>query len=459
MKISKNHFRRKNRLITSIFLLFAFFSYAQNKDSLLRLLPTIKNEQERIKITYLIIDGSGDSDPEKALFYYNKTLTISREIKDKTLEAVVTSEMGYAFYFMGNTVRGTELMLDAVRMAEKEKSQQAIGIAYDNLCFAYDDPIKEKGIMLKALKASTAAKDYSFMCFEYGNLAKIYGELKLPDSVSYYSQKSLDLSMSQKIQESIPSGLLAMGWVCYKRGQKSLALEYFYSAERQPYTATDAKAAGQVYSSLSRYFILEKNPDSALYYAKKCFKATKNAFYTIQMPAISLLSNAFDINHQSDSALHYMKKYLLMNDNMNSKLKRQQIQSQLLLEEERQLVLNEEHRNYLQYSAIASSIVLLLIVFFVSSHSIIVNQKFIRFLGILSLLIVFEFINLLLHPLLEKFTHHNTFFILTIMVGIASLLIPLHHKIEHWITDKMVEKNNKIRLTEARKTIEMLEKK
>lgn len=459
MKISKNHFRRKNRLITSIFLLFAFFSYAQNKDSLLRLLPTIKNEQERIKITYLIIDGSGDSDPEKALFYYNKTLTISREIKDKTLEAVVTSEMGYAFYFMGNTVRGTELMLDAVRMAEKEKSQQAIGIAYDNLCFAYDDPIKEKGIMLKALKASTAAKDYSFMCFEYGNLAKIYGELKLPDSVSYYSQKSLDLSMSQKIQESIPSGLLAMGWVCYKRGQKSLALEYFYSAERQPYTATDAKAAGQVYGSLSRYFILEKNPDSALYYAKKCFKATKNAFYTIQMPAISLLSNAFDINHQSDSALHYMKKYLLMNDNMNSKLKRQQIQSQLLLEEERQLVLNEEHRNYLQYSAIASSIVLLLIVFFVSSHSIIVNQKFIRFLGILSLLIVFEFINLLLHPLLEKFTHHNTFFILTIMVGIASLLIPLHHKIEHWITDKMVEKNNKIRLTEARKTIEMLEKK
>jgi hypothetical protein len=36
------------------------------------------------------------------------------------------------------------------------------------------------------------------------------------------------------------------------------------------------------------------------------------------------------------------------------------------------------------------------------------------------------------------------------------LLVPLHHRIEKWATAKMVEKNKKIRLAAARKTIEEL---
>jgi hypothetical protein len=44
------------------------------------------------------------------------------------------------------------------------------------------------------------------------------------------------------------------------------------------------------------------------------------------------------------------------------------------------------------------------------------------------------------------------------MVCIAALLIPLHHKLEHWITHKMVEKNKKIRLAAAKKTIATLER-
>jgi hypothetical protein len=46
---------------------------------------------------------------------------------------------------------------------------------------------------------------------------------------------------------------------------------------------------------------------------------------------------------------------------------------------------------------------------------------------------------------------------LGIMVCIAALLIPLHHKLEHWITHKLVEKNKRIRLAAAKKTIEQLE--
>ena len=42
------------------------------------------------------------------------------------------------------------------------------------------------------------------------------------------------------------------------------------------------------------------------------------------------------------------------------------------------------------------------------------------------------------------------------LVLIASLLIPMHHKLEHWIKEKMVEKNKAIRLAAAKKTIRLL---
>ena len=46
---------------------------------------------------------------------------------------------------------------------------------------------------------------------------------------------------------------------------------------------------------------------------------------------------------------------------------------------------------------------------------------------------------------------------LLIMVCIASLLVPAHHRLEKWVTQALVEKNKKIRLAAAKKTIARLE--
>ena len=43
------------------------------------------------------------------------------------------------------------------------------------------------------------------------------------------------------------------------------------------------------------------------------------------------------------------------------------------------------------------------------------------------------------------------------LVAIAALIVPLHHRLEHWTTHKLVEKNKAIRLAKAKKTIEELE--
>lgn len=37
-------------------------------------------------------------------------------------------------------------------------------------------------------------------------------------------------------------------------------------------------------------------------------------------------------------------------------------------------------------------------------------------------------------------------------------MVPLHHKIEKWVTVRMVEKNKRIRIAAAKRTIEQLSK-
>ena len=118
----------------------------------------------------------------------------------------------------------------------------------------------------------------------------------------------------------------------------------------------------------------------------------------------------------------------------------------------------QQRKQNIQFALIAFGIISFIIIFLLLSRSIITNTKMIEFLGVVALLIVFEFLNLLLHPFLERVTHHSPVLMLLALVAIAALLVPLHHRIEKWATAKLVEKNKQIRLAAAKKTIEQLEK-
>ncbi|MEO5500649.1 MAG: hypothetical protein ABIR31_04325, partial [Ginsengibacter sp.] len=127
-------------------------------------------------------------------------------------------------------------------------------------------------------------------------------------------------------------------------------------------------------------------------------------------------------------------------------------------EEAKQKAAEEQRQQNIQFALIAFGIITFIVLFLLFSRSIVANERLISFFGILGLLIVFEFVNLLLHPWLSSITHDSPVLMLLALVLIASLLIPMHHRLEHWIKEKMIEKNKEIRLAAAKKTIEQLDK-
>ena len=64
----------------------------------------------------------------------------------------------------------------------------------------------------------------------------------------------------------------------------------------------------------------------------------------------------------------------------------------------------------------------------------------------MSLLLIFEFINLLIHPFISEITHHSPIAMMIILVCIAAMIIPIHHYLEFRLIDKLLEKNKKIRI-------------
>src|SRR5262249_44739322 len=156
--------------------------------------------------------------------------------------------------------------------------------------------------------------------------------------------------------------------------------------------------------------------------------------------------------------------YRMANDSLFSAKTIQQTQLMSFEEELRQkelatekLQIEEQNKKNIQYVLIALVIVTLIILYLLLSRSFITNTKMIEFLGIIALLIVFEFLNLVLHPFLERITYHSPALMLLALVVIAALLVPLHHRIEKWTIFKLIEKNKRVRLAAAKKTIEQLD--
>jgi hypothetical protein len=166
-----------------------------------------------------------------------------------------------------------------------------------------------------------------------------------------------------------------------------------------------------------------------------------------------------------DSTMKYANIYTIANDSVFSNKINQQIHVMTFDERLRQqesaaekIKEQKQRKQNIQYALLGFGIITFVILFLSLSRSIITNPKLIEFLGVVALLVVFEFLNLLLGPVLERITNHCPLLMLLAMVCVAALLVPLHSKLEKWSTAKLIEKNKTIRLAAAKRTIEQLEK-
>ena len=324
------------------------------------------------------------------------------------------------------------------------------------------------------------------------------------DDLGYeYEQKANALTASPYIKKVVN---IFAGMALNHLNKPDSALMFLKKAETDP-TVLDATMNSVLLGSISLSYEIKKDDDLADVYYKKtiawCKKEklissyirnanrycsyllTHKNYETARILASEILAIAqqtisndgianvagnlkkiYAHANNKDSAFYYAEMQIAYQDSVSSQKRIAEFQNisfaQQLKDIDEEAKSNEaaqQRKQNIQYAFIAFGIVALLIVFLLLSRRIITNVKLIGFLSVIALLIVFEFLNLLLHPYLENITHHSPLLMLLALVCLAALLVPLHHRLEKWAKQTLVEKNKQIRLVAARKTIEKLEKK
>jgi hypothetical protein len=126
------------------------------------------------------------------------------------------------------------------------------------------------------------------------------------------------------------------------------------------------------------------------------------------------------------------KQRAIQNLTFNENIRQQEIADQKKKDE-------ENHTRNLQLLAIGVFIPVFFIgVLFLSRTK--VKPRVVEFLGILSLLLFFEFITDLIYPYESQLTNENPIWEMLFLVALAALLEPLNFRLEHWVKGHLVHK-------------------
>ncbi len=317
----------------------------------------------------------------------------------------------------------------------------------------------------KTLPLALKMGDKTHYAYGLNNIGNAYAKIHRADSALIYAQQAVNMSREANDPEFITYAISSLGESYMAKGEQDIARPFLRRGLENAKSSADNFAMSYAYNDFSQSFMATGEYDSARVYATKAVQYSLAGHHRDQsLRAYEFLLGSFEKTNKQDSINKYFRLAMTTKDTLYSIEKTRNIQTMGYQEQIRQMEVEtenakaaEERKDYIQYAAIAIGLILFLSIFFLLSKSVIVHEKWISYIGILGVLFVFEFIDLIIHPYVVMLTHHSPVYMLLILVGVASLLIPIHHRIEKFIREKVIEKNRKIRLLAAKKTIERLE--
>jgi hypothetical protein len=435
-----------------------------NTDSLWHIAETTRNDSLRLKaFTGLQLYYIG-IELDSTFSYSSRLVQLCDKLDIPRYTALGILYSSYVFYRIGDYSTVQEHIVKASAIAEQTKDLEVLARIENFRSLIESDPLKRIVHLRKAIqykRAMVMADPLSTILL--GNLSGSFLNSNQTDSAFFYAQKMYEQSI--KIHDTLSSYVTAvMGNVYLKMNQPDVAFAFYKRGIRAATATQKIDDLMRAYMPMANYFDKTNQPDSALYYWKKPFEYGPREAFSAKLNASKKIYAYYLARGNNDSAVKYMNHFIAGNDSVNSTNKVAQLLAAKFEEELRQQeqenareAEKESRSHNIQLAVTAIAILIFLILFLLLSRSILVSHRVVAFLNVLVLLIVFEFMNLLIHPWLEKVTHHTPALMLLGLVAIGALLVPLHHKLEHWTTQRLVEKNKAIRLAKAKKTIEELE--
>lgn len=462
----------KKFYIFIVLLLVAPILFAQNgsKITLLKAINAdktadpVKRFSSCISLVNLYgVEGKLDSIPP----YTRELFKIAEKQRNDSL--LMAAYVAVARYYDYKTDTRTELeyLFKALKIADK-KYPSSLRSIYAGLGGAYlDIPNYQAAIKHLAYALKLTPKNAKGILFTelYFHFATAYLGMNKLDSALHYIQKTNENLIRNKEQADNAFVYAITADIYVKLGELDLARNYYERSVDKVVNLRSTYNDAVALNAYSSYLLQRGELTNARNFGLEGLKAAKRS--QAKKPFLALVENlrkTYDALNQKDSAYYFAGLELAYRDTLYNQEKLNAVQDMTIKEEIsqrdeaiKQAELVSEHQHNIQYAGIAIGLITFILLIVLSSRTILVSARLITFLGVLGLLTVFEFINLLIHPYLAEVTHHSPVLMLLVLVIIGALLVPLHHKIEKWMTNVLIEKNKRVRIATAKKLASKLE--
>lgn len=435
-------------------------------DTLLQKIDVEQDEAKRFDLIVDIFSPEFETDPELIIETARKLLWQAQENHDIISEATAYSFFGHGYRLSGNRIKGLNYHLKAVQLAEESGNQSLMALVENQMAHIYKDRDEnEKAIQLYLSAGTHAEKGTNkiIQVWALMNAGATYLNAGLLDSALMFLQRAYEGSIQLKYENQLAYILTNLGGVQSKLGNPALAVTYYHMAIQQALKNKSIRYENLAYTGIAEHYNSVQQPDSCIWYSKKAISVVDNSVFDyLRLKPARMLTEMYQYTN-CDSTLKYARIARVASDSLTNRQATQQIFLMTVDEELRQQELAAEkekaeaqRRQNIQYALLGLGIILIVSLFVLFSHSFIASTRFIHFCSVIALLLVFEFLNLVLHPFLAKITHHTPALLLLGLVCIAGLLVPLHHRLEKWAITRLVEKNKEVQLALAKKIMDEL---
>ena len=446
-----------------IFLLLFFGSItAQSQttkiDSLQKLLAQPQADSNRVTLLWKLAEQYQFFKPDTTIELAQKAQLLASHIKYTEGESRSYAIMATGQYLLGNYTASLNNYMQKLKIEEQRKSARNYASALNNIGLIYillSDYEKALSYLYRADSTINAVGGVAKKDLQFGihtNLGETFYKMKNTDSAKYYFSAALKLAV--KNGDGFHQGVasLGLGNVFAANGNDSIAMINYRRAFPFFSDGTNNDMLCETALGFANVFQKTAMPDSALRYARLAFEiARKDGFISRELDAANFISRFYKNNNKLDSAFVYMEQAVMLQDSLKGQSKTREAMIISTNEQIRQTEIAEqklrEKESRLQQLQILAICIFIPIFFIltVAVSKIKINKSVVRFMGVVSLLLFFEFLILLLHPLIGQLMHHNKILELLVLVMIGAGLVPLHHKLEHIIIEKLTKEKLEIK--------------
>lgn len=419
-------------------------------DSLIQAASSMKEDTAKVMLLNKISFQYSSISPYEGIQYGMEGLMLAEQIDFKRGVARANSALGANYFSLSDFPNAYKYWLNALNINEEVGHKEGVANHLHNIgmvFFTQKEYDKALDYYNRALVVSKEIGNDRFATNSYTAMGKVYAAQKNYSQSLENHFKSLALDRSSGNEKAISSDMLNIGSVYAEQGDFSRALDMLTQSLEIKKRISDNKGLAEAYNQIGRLYYSQSDMPRSLAYLDSAVLVGKKISNLDNLQSnYQYLAKTHEQLGNYKEALQNYKDYYSIKDSIFSGSRKSEIfnlEKKAQLEEKKRLeereALRKEKIKYIQMAGI-SLFIILLIGTLLMVGKVRISGGWLEMLSTLSVILLFEFIQLLMHGTIEKITHHDLLLTYLCLLALAAIVLPIHHRFEHWMKKKISAK-------------------